>query len=124
MLHSVFFLINADLVDSVSNITEDTATLTTALAAQLVPWSQVAGSYEIEFGHATTTPQAHHLKRGLWTDAENTGDDAEDAGEDVENAGRNVLNATEGNFNKSESASSSISAGHQNQRTTIFTDSE
>lgn len=112
------------MVDSVSNITEDDVKLTIALAAQGVPWSQVAGSYELQFGHAIPIPRAHHLKRGIWAEVENAGDDVDNAGKDVENAGKNVLNATEGNFNKSKSASYSINVGHQNQRTTIFTDSE
>lgn len=96
---------DTDRVYSVSNITEDATTLTSSLAAQAVPWSEVAGSYDLDFGHAISIPQAHRLKqRGLWGDAGHflTGN----------------LNDT------SETISFNISAGQQGQRTNIYTDSE
>ena len=105
------------MVDSVSNITEDDATLTTSLAARMVPWSEVAGSYELNFGHAISIHQPKRLQdRGWW-------DDVENAGNDTENAAEAALDTAGGSLNKSQSASFPISAGQPNQRTTIFTDS-
>ncbi|KAL9134514.1 MAG: hypothetical protein Q9175_004305 [Cornicularia normoerica] len=81
----------------VSNITNNAATLTTYLAAQAVPWSDVAGSYELEFGHAVPVPHAHRLKRSV----------------------------LEGNVNDTTTTFSfNISTGQPGQRTNIPTDSE
>lgn len=112
-----YFWPNADMVDSVSNITEDDVTLTTSLAARMVPWSEVAGSYELNFGHAISIHQHKHLRDRNWWD------NVENAGNDTENAAEAALDTAEGNYNKSQSASFPISAGQPNQRTTIFTDS-
>ncbi|CAF9942270.1 MAG: hypothetical protein ALECFALPRED_009642 [Alectoria fallacina] len=101
----------------VSNITEDDVTLTTSLAARMVPWSEVAGSYELNFGHAISIHQHKHLRDRNWWD------NVENAGNDTENAAEAALDTAEGNYNKSQSASFPISAGQPNQRTTIFTDS-
>lgn len=94
---SIRLLSSTDLGDSVSNITNDAATLTTYLAAQAVPWSDVAGSYELEFGHPVPVPQAHRLKRSV----------------------------LEGNVNDTTTTFSfNISTGQPGQRTNIPTDAE
>ena len=85
--------------DSVTNMTQDAATLTTTLTAQAVPLSDVAGSYNLDFGHPVAVPQAHRLKRSF---------------------GKAIL----GDFEKSESADFPIDAGRQNQRVNVFTDSK
>ena len=56
---------SADLVYSISNITDDAATLTTSLAAEAVPWSEVARSYDLTFGQATPVLQPDRLKRDV-----------------------------------------------------------
>ena len=104
------FLANGDLVDSVSNIKDRTATLTISLAAQAVLLSDVAGSYELEFGHAISIRQSQQPQgRSLLGNAENTGD--------------SVLNSAEGNVNQStQSYSFNIGAGQEGQRSNIFAD--
>lgn len=93
------FVADADLIDGISNITEATATLTTSLSAKAVPLSEVAGSYELGFGHVIPTKQARQLQdRGLLHDA------------------------IKGETNDSSSANFPISKGQPNQRMNIFTD--
>lgn len=87
-----------DLFDSVTNITEEATTLTSSLAAKAVPLSDVASSYNLEFGHAMPIQQAHRLTRSLKT--------------------------IEGDFDKTESAKHIINAGQPNERINIFTDSK
>ena len=58
--------VGADLLDRISNLTNDGATLTTSLAARAVNWTDVAGSYEMDFGHKVPMPQAGGLKRSFW----------------------------------------------------------
>ena len=103
------FVADADMVNSISNITDDTTTLTTTLAAKAVSLSDVAGSYELDFGHATPKQQPRQLQsRGMW--------------EDTENAGQEAFNATKGDLNGTPSASFPLSARQPNQRMNIFTD--
>ncbi|KAF6235168.1 hypothetical protein HO173_006797 [Letharia columbiana] len=93
----------------ISNITDDTATLNLSLAAQAVPWSDVGGSYELDFGHAIPIRQPQQLQGRSWWD-------------NAKNAGNDALNATEGNLDETKNASLLLSAGQQNKRTTIYTD--
>lgn len=103
------FVADPDMVNSISNITDDTTTLTTTLTAKAVPFSDVVSSYELDFGHATPRQQPRQLQgRGMW--------------EETENAGQKAFNATKGDFNDSPSANFPLSAGQPNQRMNIFTD--
>lgn len=95
--------------DSVSNITDDTATLTTSLAAKAVALSDVAGSYDLDLGHAVPTSQAHRLKRGLLSDIDQDG-------EEISNSTSGSLDQDINNF------SVNISAGQQGQRLSVYTD--
>ena len=139
----LYSLANADLVGSISNIIEDDATLTTSLTAQAVPWSDVAGSYELNFGHAMPALRSHRLKRGIEKYFDNvlnsTEKDAngveqigsgllnstEEGGDRLIQQGEGVLNTTKGNIDQNiDSFSFSIDAGQQGQRTTIHTSEE
>ena len=98
-----------DLEDSVSNISDDTATLTTSLAAKAIALSDVAGSYDLDVGHAIPVSQAHRLKRGLFND--------------IDHDGEEIFNSTSGNLDKDiNSFSVNVSAGHQGQRFSVFND--
>lgn len=88
---------SADLFGRVSNITDDAASLTTSLAAEAAPWSDVAASYDATIGQAGPIPHAARLKRSL-------------------------LDDLKGNFDKSfKSVSFNIGAGQKNQRRNIYT---
>ena len=97
-------LAKTDLDDSVSKITDDISTLTTSLAAEAVAMSDVAGSYDLEIGHAVPVSQAHSLKRGFLRD------------------GEEILNSTSGNLDQDvNSFSVNISAGQQGERFSVYT---
>lgn len=102
-------LAKTDLDDSVSNVTDDTATLTTSLAAQVVALSDIAGSYDLDLGHAVPLSQARRIKRGLLGD--------------IDQDGEEISNSTSGNLdNDIGSFSVDISAGQQGQRRSIYND--
>ena len=49
----------------INSIKEDPSTLTTFLAAEKAPWSDIGGSYEVDFGH-TMAPRGNVERRGWW----------------------------------------------------------
>ena len=88
--------LGADLFYRISNVTNDRVTLTTSLSARAVNWPEIAGSYEMDFGHEIPVPQAHRLKRGR----------------------------LDGIYNRNHSSNFNISAGTQGLRKNIYTDHE
>lgn len=102
-------LVKTNLDDSVSNITDDTTTLTTSLAAQVIALSDVVGSYDLDLGHANAVSQAHRFKRGLLSGIDQDGED--------------ISNLASGNLDDNiNSFSVNISAGQQGQRRSLYTD--
>ena len=92
-----------------SNITEDVASLTTFLAAKAAPWSEYAGTYDLSFGHAVPTSNAHRLKRSIW--------------KDTESAVEGISNVAEREYDhKFNPVRFDIGAGTQDQRSTIYSD--
>ena len=99
------------MLDSISKITEDAATLTTYLAAQPAPWSDVAGTYDLDFGQAIPYQQPQRLKeRSIWGD--------------IVNVGKDVLDAATGSTDLSKTVSFPVNVGQQGQRTNIYTDDQ
>ena len=102
-------LAKTEVDDSVSNITDNTTTLTTSLATQAVALSDIAGSYDLDLGHVARVSQSHRMKRGLLSDIDQDGDE--------------ILNSTSGNLDHDiNSFNVDISAGQQGQRRSIYTD--
>ena len=96
---------------SISKILENTTKLTTHLTAQPAPWSDVAGTYDLDFGRGVPFNSPQNLnQRRLWGD--------------VVNVGKDVLNAAEGNAELSRSVNFDVSVGHQGQTTNIYTDDQ
>lgn len=95
----------------ISKITENSATLTTYLSAQPAPWSDIAGTYDLDFGQAILVQQPQRLRnRGFWGD--------------IVNVGKDVLDAATGSADISKTVTFPVSAGQQGQRTNIYTDDE
>ncbi len=93
----------------ISEIIEDTASLKTYLNAKPVPWSDVAGTYDLDFGQAIYYQSPQSIKeRGFWGD--------------IENVGKDVLDAATGNVDLSKTVDFPMNIGQQGQRTNIFTD--
>ena len=127
-LYSWWWRVRAMLLtfgDRISNITYDTAQKTTSLSANITPWSEVAGSYTLEFGHTIPTAPADRLKRSILGSIENAGEAALNATEgDLDNIDNDISNAAKGDWDKGWNKSLSISAGTPNQRENIWTDTE
>lgn len=66
---------DADNFPSISKIREDVKTLTTFLTARVAPWSEVAGTYTMDFGRVLThsTTRKMMKKRDLISDVKKTG---------------------------------------------------
>ena len=95
----------------ISKITEDAAALTTYLNAKPAPWSEVAGTYDMDFGHAIPYQHPQRVKeRGFWGDIENVGND--------------VLDAATGSADVSKTVNFPMNIGQQGQRMNIYTDYE
>lgn len=89
-------------MNSIDKIREDKSTLTTFLEAQKAPWSEVAGTYDINFGHILPKPKgARGLKnRGLLS---------------------GIGGILQGDLEFSKSATFSVAVGQEGQRTNIYT---
>ena len=82
----------------ITKVTEDTKDLTTFLTAQVAAWSDVAGTYDLDFGKAVSSaPSARMLKE------------------------RNIIT---GNSDKSETVTFPMTVGKEGERTNIYTDSK
>ncbi|KAL8832721.1 MAG: hypothetical protein Q9170_004765 [Blastenia crenularia] len=88
----------------ITNIQEDPAKLTTFLTAQLAPWSDVAGTYDLDFGRAVTSPKASR-RRGLISSIKGIGNKITGA---VGDAGDFLLN---GDADLSKSVTFPVSIG-------------
>lgn len=126
----------------ISNIREDTATLTTYLTAKIAPWSDVAGTYEMDFGKAIPFKQPNQLQtRGLWDDIKGVVTGAENdikkgvdyvaskieggastVASDVAKVANFVGNAVVGNVDLSKSVTFGMNAGTPNKSSLIFSD--
>lgn len=110
-----------------SAIREDRASLTTFLSAKISEWSEVAGTYDLHFGHATitkpTTKQAE--RRGFFDDVvggikdgiDGIVDGAKDVGGDiingVEDAAQGIVKTFEnlGNVDLSKTVTIPVNVG-------------
>lgn len=102
--------VDTDRLHRISNVAEDVASLTTHLTAHTAPWSDVARSYDMDFGHAIPFQRSQPSKRSLWGD--------------IVNVGKDVLNTVEGNADLTKSVAFDMSVGQQGQKTNIYTDSD
>ncbi|KAL9004501.1 MAG: hypothetical protein Q9188_002680 [Gyalolechia gomerana] len=66
----------------ITQIREDAAKLTTFLTAQKAPWSEVAGTYDLEFGRAITSPR-NPQRRGFGDHFRKAGDHLKKAGDHI-----------------------------------------
>ncbi|KAI4256239.1 MAG: hypothetical protein L6R42_006339, partial [Xanthoria sp. 1 TBL-2021] len=93
----------------VSSVTEDSADLTVSMRTSVTEWSEVSGSYELDFGRMI--PQASKLKpRGFWGD--------------IANVGKDVLDAATGKFDDTKSVTFGVNVGSPGQKTEIYKDQQ
>ena len=138
----------------ITKVTPDRKTLTIFLTAQPAPWSEIAQTYDIDFGHALrfADPNLHARWFGedLWNGAkdfvEDVGDAAGDAVDAVGNliesgvdavgdffedgadfAGgflKNIGNIVQGNIKISKSMDFPVGVRNENERSNIYSDSK
>ena len=122
----------------ISGIREDATTLTTYLTAQPAPWSDVAGTYDMDFGKAIPFQRPSQLQsRGLWgditkavkgaaNDVKNVASDvvngAKTAASDAASVASDVGKAVTGTIDMSKSVSFGMNAGTAHKTTQLFTD--
>ena len=106
----------------ISSVDDQADKLLVVLAAEEVPWSRVAGNYDLAWGQAA--PPSRKLKsRGWWDDVKDGLGDAYEAGKDaVEEVGEGVSDAVQGNANLAKSVSFSVAAGKEGQKTPLYKD--
>ncbi|KAL8839222.1 MAG: hypothetical protein Q9170_001828 [Blastenia crenularia] len=95
----------------VSNVIESSAHLTIGMKTTIAQWSEVAGTYDLDFGSATFTPPSRKVKpRDFWGD--------------TVDVGKGVLEAAQGNADQSESVTFAVNVGQPGQKTNIYTDNK
>ncbi|KAL8851804.1 MAG: hypothetical protein Q9221_003318 [Calogaya cf. arnoldii] len=93
----------------VSSVTEDSADLTISMRTSETEWSEVAGSYDLDFGRMI--PQASKLKpRGFWGD--------------ITGVGKDVLDAATGKIDETRSVTFGVNVGNPGQKSLIFKDQQ
>lgn len=93
----------------VSTVTEDAADLTISMATTITQWSEVAGTYDLDFGKAAVRQPSQKVRpRGFWGD--------------IVNVGKGALEAAQGNADISKSVNFAVSVGQPGQKTNIYTD--
>lgn len=79
------------------------------MQTQVTEWSEVAASYDLDFGKSI--PQAKKLKpRGFWGD--------------IANVGKDVLDAAQGDFDDTKSVTFDVNIGKSGQKINIYTDQQ
>lgn len=95
----------------VSKVTEDSADLTIRMTTTVAEWSDVAGTYDLDFGKAMPRDPAQKLKhRGLWGD--------------IVDVGRGALDAAQGNADVDKDVTFNVAVGQPGKKTNIYTDTK
>lgn len=102
-------LVSAKGGDRVSTVTEDAADRTIIMATSITQWSEVAGTYDLDFGQAAIRQPPQRVRpRGFWGD--------------IVNVGKGALEAAQGNADLSKSVNFAVAVGQPGQKTNIYTD--
>lgn len=95
----------------VSSVKEDAADLTISMKTKVTEWSEVAGSYDLDFGKAIPHKPSPNLKpRGFWGD--------------IANVGEGALDALQGTTDISRSVTFDVDVGKSGEKTNIYTDNK
>ena len=99
------------IVSRVSKITEDSADLTIMMTTKVAQWSEVAGSYDLDFGEAMSRNADQKLKpRGFWGD--------------IVDVGKGALDAAQGDASLDRDVTFNVAVGQPGQKTNIYTDNK
>lgn len=89
---------------SITKITEDESTSTTHLTSQTAPWSDIAASYDLDFGQTSLYKQTSQLKKRL--------------------SNRGIVDDLLGNFDESKSVTIDVTSGTKGQVSSIYKNNE
>lgn len=89
---------------SITKITEDESTSTTHLTSQTAPWSDIAATYDLDFGQTSQYKQTSQLKKRL--------------------SNRGLVDDIFGNFDESKSVTIDVTSGTKGQVSSIYSNSE
>ena len=89
---------------SITKITEDESTSTTHLTSQTAPWSDIAATYDLDFGQTSLYKQTSQLKKHL--------------------SNRGIGDDILGNFDESKSVTIDVTSGTKGQVSSIYSSSE
>ncbi|KAL9024350.1 MAG: hypothetical protein Q9196_006579, partial [Gyalolechia fulgens] len=93
----------------VSNVIESSADLTIGMKTTIAAWSEVAGTYDLDFGKAALNQAQQRLKpRGFWGD--------------IGDIGKTVLEGAQGNADVDKSVTFNVDVGEAGKKTNIYTD--
>ena len=94
---------------------------TVLLTSEIAKWSDVAGTYELVFGHTKSPSQ---LKpRDWWDDViDGLGDAYKATENEVEHIGEEIVDKAKGNFDVGRSLTFGVSAGKEGQKSGVFKD--
>ena len=90
-----------DMWYSITKITEDESTSTTHLTSQTAPWSDIAGTYDLDFGQTSLYKQTSQLKKRF-----------------------SFGGILDGNFKESKSVTFDVSTGTKGQVSSIYSNNE
>lgn len=93
-----------DMWYSITKITEDESTSTTHLTSQTAPWSDIAASYDLDFGQTSLYKQTSQLKKRL--------------------SNRGIVDDLLGNFDESKSVTIDVTSGTKGQVSSIYKNNE
>ncbi|KAL8957357.1 MAG: hypothetical protein Q9183_006083, partial [Haloplaca sp. 2 TL-2023] len=94
----------------VSAVTEDAADLTIDMKSTPAQFSEIARTYDLDFGEAAVSqPQQKLRSRGFWGD--------------IVNVGKGAVEAAQGDFDIIKDESFGVNVGEAGQKTNIYTDS-
>ena len=93
-----------DMWFSITKITEDESTSTTHLTSQTAPWSDIAATYDLDFGQTSLYKQTSKLKKRL--------------------SNRGLGDDLLGNFDESKSVTIDVTSGTKGQVSSIYSNSE
>ena len=93
-----------DVWYSITKITEDESTSTTHLTSQTAPWSDIAGTYDLDFGQTSLYKPTSQLKKRF----------------SFGSLGNDLL----GNFKESKSVTFDVSTGTKGQVSSIYSNKE
>lgn len=98
---------------SITKITEDESTSTTHLTSQTAPWSDIAGTYDLDFGQTSLYKPTSQLKKRFSFGELGSG-----------LLGGGLGNDLLGNFKESKSVTFDVSTGTKGQVSSIYSNNE